>query len=184
MYWSNLSLSIPNSGAISSKALLKSPRLTVPGFVIWIFYEKSIRLWCLFNEKEFADLTTASISAPVKFLSSLARSFKSTSGSKRLFCYIVLVCIWRISNHPCSSGSPISTWTSNHPGLKTALSMRSSLLVIPITRMLLRESTPSIIERSWLTTLSLTPVSPLEVPLCQAMASNSSKITMCNGDSS
>lgn len=149
-----------------------------------MFYEKSSKLWCLLREKELADFTIASISAPVKFLSSFARSYKSTSGSSRLFFCIVFVCIWSISNHPCSSGSPISTWTSNHPGLKTALSIRSSLLVIPMTSMLLRASTPSIIDSIWLTTLSLTPVSPLEVPHCLAMASNSSKITMCKGDSS
>ena len=126
----------------------------------------------------------ASISAPVKFLSSLANVVKSTSGSNKLFFYIVLVCIWSISSHPFSSGRPISTWTSNLPGLKTAQSIRSSLLVMPMTSMLFKASTPSIIDSSWLTTLSLTPVSPLEVPLYLAMASNSSKITMCRFDSS
>lgn len=65
-----------------------------------------------------------------------------------------------------------------------ASSIRSFRLVIPITRMLLRLLTPSIIERSWLITESLTPVPLWIVPLCLQIASISSKIIMWSCDSS
>lgn len=48
----------------------------------------------------------------------------------------------------------------------------------PITRMLLSCSTPSILDRSWLTTVSCTPVLLAPVPLCLQIASSSSKIMM------
>lgn len=40
------------------------------------------------------------------------------------------------------------------PGLRIASSRRSFLFVIPITKILFKASTPSIMERSWLTILS------------------------------
>ena len=46
------------------------------------------------------------------------------------------------------------------------------------------ESTPSILERSWLTIESLTPVPPPVEPRCLQMASNSSKMMMCSSESS
>lgn len=46
----------------------------------------------------------------------------------------------------------------------------------PMTRMLLSCSTPSILDRSWLTTVSCTPVLLAPVPLCLQMASSSSKM--------
>lgn len=48
-----------------------------------------------------------------------------------------------------------------------------------MTRMLLSCSTPSILDSSWLTTVSCTPVLLAPVPLCLQMASNSSKMMMC-----
>lgn len=47
--------------------------------------------------------------------------------------------------------------TSRRPGLRRASSMSSFLFVIPIMRMLLSWSTPSILDKSWFTTVSPTP---------------------------
>lgn len=57
----------------------------------------------------------------------------------------------------------------------------SFLFVIPMTSILFKASTPSIIESSWFTTLSCTPVPEFTVPLCLAIASNSSKIITDKG---
>ncbi len=51
-------------------------------------------------------------------------------------------------------------------------------------RMLLREFTPSILESSWLTTVSWTPVPSLFEPRCLQMLSISSKMMMCRLESS
>ena len=48
--------------------------------------------------------------------------------------------------------------TSRRPGRRIASSIMSFLLVIPMMRMLFRLSTPSILDSSWLTILSETPV--------------------------
>ena len=52
-------------------------------------------------------------------------------------------------------------------------------LVIPMTRILLSCSTPSILDNNWFTTVSWTPVPPPTLPLCLQMASISSKIIIC-----
>lgn len=49
----------------------------------------------------------------------------------------------------------------------------------PMTRMLLSCSTPSILDRSWLTTVSCTPVLLAPVPRCLQIASSSSKMMIC-----
>lgn len=48
----------------------------------------------------------------------------------------------------------------------------------PMTRMLLSCSTPSILDSSWLTTVSWTPVLPAMLPRCLQMASISSNMMM------
>lgn len=73
----------------------------------------------------------------------------------RFDSHIVLVCIFRMSWRPCSFGRPISICTSNLPGLSKASSIMSILFVIPISNMLFSESTPSILESSWVTMESL-----------------------------
>ena len=65
------------------------------------------------------------------------------------------------------------------PGRSSAASIMSSRLVMPITRMLLSECTPSILESSWLTTVSPTPASDLCMPRCLQIESISSKMMMC-----
>lgn len=56
----------------------------------------------------------------------------------------------------------------------------SHLLVMPISRMLLRASTPSILVSSWLTMVSWVPVPSRTLPRCLQMASISSKMMMCS----
>ena len=51
--------------------------------------------------------------------------------------------------------------------------------IIPITRMLLSCSTPSILDSNWFTTVSWTPVLPAMLPLCLQIASISSKMMIC-----
>mmetsp|Transcript_19403 Transcript_19403/g.39937 ORF Transcript_19403/g.39937 Transcript_19403/m.39937 type:complete len:387 (+) Transcript_19403:1065-2225(+) len=91
-----------------------------------------------------------------------------------------LVWMLRICKRPLVSGKPISTWTSSRPGRSRASSIMSFRFVIPISSMLLRESTPSIFDSSWLTTESETPVPSLTVPRCLQIASISSMMTMCS----
>ena len=93
--------------------------------------------------------------------------------------WIVRIC-WR----PASSGNEISTCTSRRPGRRSASSIMSLRFVIPMIRMLLRELTPSILESSWLTTVSWTPVPSLFEPRCLQMLSISSKMMMCRLESS
>mmetsp|Transcript_11509 Transcript_11509/g.26199 ORF Transcript_11509/g.26199 Transcript_11509/m.26199 type:complete len:371 (-) Transcript_11509:200-1312(-) len=87
------------------------------------------------------------------------------------------VWMFRICTRPSSSGRLISTWTSRRPGLSSASSMRSIRFVIPMRRMLLSESTPSIFDSSWLTMLSWTPVLSFAEPRDLQMESISSNIT-------
>ena len=56
--------------------------------------------------------------------------------------------------------------------------------VMPMTRMLLSSSTPSILLRIMFTTPSSVPVPPDVDPRCLQMASNSSKMIMCSSLSS
>eukprot|EP00158_Paraphelidium_tribonemae_P010373 Partr_v1_DN5091_c0_g1_i1_m31316 len=90
----------------------------------------------------------------------------------------------RICTRPSSSGRPISTCTSRRPGRMMASSIMSLRLVMPMSSTLLSESTPSILDSSWFTIESLTPVPPPDVPRCLAIASNSSKMMMCRSLSS
>lgn len=48
----------------------------------------------------------------------------------------------------------------------------------PMTRILLSCSTPSILDNSWLTTVSWTPVLPAMLPRCLQIASISSNMMM------
>mmetsp|Transcript_24398 Transcript_24398/g.62938 ORF Transcript_24398/g.62938 Transcript_24398/m.62938 type:complete len:288 (+) Transcript_24398:1594-2457(+) len=57
-------------------------------------------------------------------------------------------------------------------------------LVMPMRRMLLSALTPSILESSWFTTVSCTPVESAREPRCLQIASISSKMMMCSSDSS
>mmetsp|Transcript_21395 Transcript_21395/g.59517 ORF Transcript_21395/g.59517 Transcript_21395/m.59517 type:complete len:337 (-) Transcript_21395:683-1693(-) len=127
-----------------------------------------------------AALTRPSISAPEKFLvfSATWGSFSKASGVMRFAFLMFLVWMLRICRRPFLSGSPISTWTSRRPGRRRASSIMSLRFVIPMRRMLLRESTPSILESSWLTTESETPVPSRTLPRCLQMASISSMMTM------
>mmetsp|Transcript_2017 Transcript_2017/g.5366 ORF Transcript_2017/g.5366 Transcript_2017/m.5366 type:complete len:281 (+) Transcript_2017:1239-2081(+) len=102
------------------------------------------------------------------------------SGVMRLAFFMLRVWMLRICRRPLVSGNPISTCTSRRPGRSRASSIMSLRLVIPMSRMLLRESTPSILLSSWLTTESETPVPSLTVPRCLQMASISSMMTMCS----
>ena len=56
---------------------------------------------------------------------------------------------------------PIWIFNSRRPGRRRASSIISMRLVIPISRMLFSEFTPSILDSNWFTTESWTPV-----PLC------------------
>mmetsp|Transcript_21941 Transcript_21941/g.62282 ORF Transcript_21941/g.62282 Transcript_21941/m.62282 type:complete len:283 (+) Transcript_21941:1243-2091(+) len=91
-----------------------------------------------------------------------------------------LVWMLKISTRPPSSGRLISTCTSRRPGLSSASSMRSMRFVMPMRRMLLSESTPSIFDSSWFTMLSCTPVLSLAVPRALQMESISSKMITCS----
>mmetsp|Transcript_27891 Transcript_27891/g.75160 ORF Transcript_27891/g.75160 Transcript_27891/m.75160 type:complete len:367 (-) Transcript_27891:152-1252(-) len=97
---------------------------------------------------------------------------------------MLAVLILRIWARPPSSGRWISTCTSRRPGRSKASSIMSLRFVMPISRMLLSAFTPSILERSWLTTVSCTPVESPRLPRCLQMASISSKMRMWRSDSS
>ena len=66
------------------------------------------------------------------------------------------------------------------PGRKRASSIISSRFVIPIIRILLSCSTPSIFDNNWLTTESPTPVPSFLDPRCLHMASSSSNMIICS----
>mmetsp|Transcript_15755 Transcript_15755/g.39742 ORF Transcript_15755/g.39742 Transcript_15755/m.39742 type:complete len:297 (+) Transcript_15755:892-1782(+) len=97
---------------------------------------------------------------------------------------ILLVWMLRICTRPFSSGRPISTWTSKRPGRSSAESIMSRRLVIPMSKTLLSELTPSILASSWLTTESPTPVPSLLAPRWRQIASISSKMITCSSLSS
>mmetsp|Transcript_12003 Transcript_12003/g.17550 ORF Transcript_12003/g.17550 Transcript_12003/m.17550 type:complete len:253 (+) Transcript_12003:935-1693(+) len=111
-----------------------------------------------------------------------ASSFMSTSEARAPESFICLVWMRRICCLPSSSGSPTSTWTSSLPGRSTASSIISLRLVIPMIRMLFKAFTPSILDKSWFTTVSWTPVLPEMVPRGLQIASISSKIMMWSCD--
>ncbi|EEQ39466.1 hypothetical protein CLUG_03595 [Clavispora lusitaniae ATCC 42720] len=131
--------------------------------------------------KDEAELHKPSNSAPVKFLVKDANSSKSMSLPSMSLSFIFLVWINKMSLRPFSSGNEISIWISKRPGRNNALSIKSNLFVIPMIKILFNCSTPSIFAKSWLTTLSPTPVPSLSSPpLCLKTESNSSNIIMCN----
>ena len=82
--------------------------------------------------------------------------------------------IWKISSLPFSSGKFTSTCTSSRPDRSKASSIKSFRFVIPIISTFFGESTPSMRVKSWLTKES--PMLESLLPLCRAIASNSSKI--------
>mmetsp|Transcript_15108 Transcript_15108/g.47451 ORF Transcript_15108/g.47451 Transcript_15108/m.47451 type:complete len:235 (+) Transcript_15108:610-1314(+) len=127
---------------------------------------------------EAAALTRPSSSAPEKFFVLVATAARSTSGSRRREVRIDAVLMSRIWRRPFSSGKPISTWSSSRPGRRMASSIMSLRFVMPMMRMLLSESTPSILARSWLTTESWTPVESRVEPRDFMIASISSNMTM------
>ena len=89
----------------------------------------------------------------------------------RLVCYLQRV--WSIESRSSLFGSGTYNSLYNLPGLSIALSIISGLLVAAITNTFLLSSSPSISVRSWLTTRSVTILSP--EPLLGQRASNSSK---------
>mmetsp|Transcript_26424 Transcript_26424/g.105748 ORF Transcript_26424/g.105748 Transcript_26424/m.105748 type:complete len:226 (-) Transcript_26424:774-1451(-) len=133
-----------------------------------------------------ADLTSPSSSAPEKFFVRFATSGNTCSASavSRPDSFMFAVLISRICSRPFSSGSPISTWSSSRPGRMSASSIMSLRFVMPMTKMLFSESTPSIFDSSWFTIESETPVPSRTEPRCLQMASISSKMTMCSIDAS
>mmetsp|Transcript_107685 Transcript_107685/g.303345 ORF Transcript_107685/g.303345 Transcript_107685/m.303345 type:complete len:515 (-) Transcript_107685:165-1709(-) len=174
---SNSSSWQPNAGLISDKARSKSSWVTtmeVKSFGL----EMSVTFTWRFKAKDVAERTRPSSSAPEKFLVCLAMAGIETVPSIRLFVFMFCVWMFRISCRPFSSGRLISTWTSRRPGRNKASSMRSMRFVMPINKMLLSESTPSILDKSWFTMLSPTPELSREEPRDLHIASISSKITI------
>mmetsp|Transcript_21627 Transcript_21627/g.69636 ORF Transcript_21627/g.69636 Transcript_21627/m.69636 type:complete len:289 (-) Transcript_21627:486-1352(-) len=104
----------------------------------------------------------------------------STSGARNPCLRMLLVWMLRICTRPTSSGSPISTCTSSRPGRSSAWSIRSRRLVMPMMSTLLSASTPSILDSSWFTIESCTPVPSWVEPRALQMASISSKMMMCS----
>mmetsp|Transcript_3312 Transcript_3312/g.4576 ORF Transcript_3312/g.4576 Transcript_3312/m.4576 type:complete len:245 (+) Transcript_3312:1147-1881(+) len=98
----------------------------------------------------------------------------------RPLCFMSSVLMLRICMRPSLLGSVISMWISSRPGRRMASSIMSFRLVMPMMRMLFRLSTPSILDSSWFTMLSDTPVESRVEPLDFMMASISSKMMMCS----
>mmetsp|Transcript_95108 Transcript_95108/g.273837 ORF Transcript_95108/g.273837 Transcript_95108/m.273837 type:complete len:414 (+) Transcript_95108:822-2063(+) len=177
---SNSSSCWPKAGFTSPSAFSKSSLVTeiVPKSLAELakLWTSTFRL----SAKEVAERMRPSSSAPEKFLVCPAMAGRDTELSKYPFSRIDFVWMLRICTRPASSGKLISTWTSKRPGLKRASSMRSIRLVMPMSKMLFSESTPSILDNSWFTMLSWTPVlSDLE-PRDLQMESISSKMTTCS----
>mmetsp|Transcript_23273 Transcript_23273/g.59477 ORF Transcript_23273/g.59477 Transcript_23273/m.59477 type:complete len:408 (-) Transcript_23273:1022-2245(-) len=182
-YSSSVSVAVPNAGFTSSSARSKSAMVTLmlsssSGLC------RSLKSTCLLSAYAVASLTRPSISAPLKFLVTSARCCRSTSREMNEFSLILDVWILRIWKRPASSGSPISICTSRRPGRSSASSSMSRLLVMPMSRMLLSASTPSILVSSWFTTVSCTPDPSRTLPRCLHTASISSKMMMCRSDES
>mmetsp|Transcript_9598 Transcript_9598/g.19890 ORF Transcript_9598/g.19890 Transcript_9598/m.19890 type:complete len:263 (-) Transcript_9598:499-1287(-) len=174
---SRLSTAAPNAGFTSSSAASKSAIVTLM-FSSRIWAERSLTSSWRLRAKEVADLTSPSISAPLKFLVMAASSSTRTSRPRNWLPSILAVWMWRICVRPRSSGRPISTCTSNRPGRMSASSSRSLRLVMPMSRMLFSASTPSTFVSSWFTSESLVPVLSPALPLDLQMASISSKMMM------
>mmetsp|Transcript_87443 Transcript_87443/g.247958 ORF Transcript_87443/g.247958 Transcript_87443/m.247958 type:complete len:352 (+) Transcript_87443:838-1893(+) len=179
MHISKSSLCWPNAGIISVSAFSKSS-CTTETWPMSFDFEMSDMFTLRFNANDVAQRMSPSSSAPEKFLVCVARAGMETSLSRYPFSLMFLVWMLRISTRPFSSGRLISTCISRRPGRSKASSMRSMRFVIPITRRLLRASTPSIFESSWFTMLSWTPVLSRELPRDLQIESISSKITTCS----
>mmetsp|Transcript_11995 Transcript_11995/g.34661 ORF Transcript_11995/g.34661 Transcript_11995/m.34661 type:complete len:256 (+) Transcript_11995:458-1225(+) len=139
----------PNLGSTSCNARSKSANCSMRLFVSGAlprFLTSTQRV----SAYDDAAFTKPSISAPEKFFvfSATYGNFFIASGVMRLASLIFFVWMLRICIRPFVSGKPISTWTSKRPGRSKASSIMSFRFVIPISRMLFRESTPSILESS------------------------------------
>ena len=115
-----------------------------------------------------ASLQRYSASAPTKPWVTAASFSRSTSGVSGM----CLVWIWSISYRPFLSGTLISISRSKRPGLLRAGSMAFGRLVAAMTMTFPLASSPSMSERSWLTTLRST--SPVTSSLLGAIESISS----------
>ncbi|KAH3685448.1 hypothetical protein WICPIJ_003563 [Wickerhamomyces pijperi] len=145
----------PKAGVISVSALRKCSLVT-------FIASRSLALYLVLPSPMFTTLFTANDVA--------ALTKPSISAPEKFF-------VIEASSFKLTSAAKLLDCLS-------ALSIKSFLLVIPMTKMLFNWSTPSILANNWFTTLSATPVpSPLE-PLCLNTESNSSKMIMCNDDSS
>ncbi len=162
--------SLMAEGSISLRAFSKSwPVTDISSRTSWgMSSSKDISGRCLRRTFIAASLQRADMSAPTKPLVLSARSSMSTDPSMGMF----FTWISRISFRSILSGTPISISRSNLPGLLRAGSMASILFVAPITTTCPLSLRPSIIARSWATTLRST--SPVTSPLLGAMESSSS----------
>mmetsp|Transcript_35534 Transcript_35534/g.98290 ORF Transcript_35534/g.98290 Transcript_35534/m.98290 type:complete len:317 (-) Transcript_35534:575-1525(-) len=168
----------PNAGFTSLSAKSKSAIISSMSSSLPVFMPPDSAVTCLWKAKLDADLTRPSISAPEKFLVDAASVGSETSLPRQRASRIGIVWMLRICSRPCSSGSEISICTSSRPGRSRASSIMSFRLVMPMTRILLSELTPSILERSWLTTVSPTPVPSRDEPRALHTESISSKMMM------
>mmetsp|Transcript_48609 Transcript_48609/g.118960 ORF Transcript_48609/g.118960 Transcript_48609/m.118960 type:complete len:265 (+) Transcript_48609:48-842(+) len=173
----------PNAGTTSARPRSKSSCVTFTARTA----AAALRFFtstCRRSAHAAAAFTTASISAPEKFFMRAASAPRSTLASSESDSRIWRVWMASICCRPCSSGSEISTCTSRRPGRSSAGSMSSLRFVMPITSMLLSESTPSILASSWFTAVSCTPVESAFEPRWRHMASISSSMMMCRSLSS
>ena len=89
------------------------------------------------------------------------------------------MCTFKICSLPLISGKGTTTCLSNLPGLKSAGSKTSGLLVAAIIMMAWLSSKPSISTKSWLRVCSLSSFPPpIPAPLCLPTASISSMNTI------
>ena len=139
--------------------------------------------WSIFLSEYLAAKSAASLikfarSAPENPGVPLAITSGSTSAAKGTF----LIWTLRMASLPLISGKSTTTCLSNLPGLKSAGSRTSGLLVAAITITPSLPSNPSISTNNWLSVCSLSswpPPSP--APLCLPTASISS-INTIQGD--
>src|SRR5579885_975517 len=158
-------------------------------FLDRIFSIADSRSFCVI----FIDLTDFSLLSTYLFIALIAALLHMSSISATLYPSVrstnfahsislpsgfFLVCILNMFSRPLASGFDTSSILSNLPGLSNALSIRSALLVAPITKTLLSSSRPSISVKSCETTLSVTLESEPLMPLLGARESSSSRKIM------
>mmetsp|Transcript_14221 Transcript_14221/g.40901 ORF Transcript_14221/g.40901 Transcript_14221/m.40901 type:complete len:324 (-) Transcript_14221:584-1555(-) len=177
---SNSSACWPKAGLTSPSARSKSSFVTTMEPMSFAELAKFVTSIFRLMAKDVAERISPSSSAPEKFLVWAAIAGSDTEESRHFFSRIFFVWMFKICTRPASSGKLISTWTSKRPGLSKASSMRSILLVMPISKMLLSESTPSIFDNNWFTMLSWTPVLSDFEPRDLQIESISSKMTTCS----